>query len=54
MLLWLVVLVVPGGLLLLPALIADLRRARTSSQKVQPAADAPEPPNSEPVSPIVA
>jgi hypothetical protein len=41
--LWLAVLLVPGGLLLLPVLIADMRRGKTGKSKGAPAASQPAP-----------
>ena len=45
--LWLVVLLVPGGILLLPLLIADMRRRRVSQQNT-------EAPSNDPASPLAA
>ena len=41
--LWLAVLLVPGGLLLLPVLIADMRRGKSGKSKGAPAASQPAP-----------
>jgi hypothetical protein len=48
--LWLAVLLVPGGILLLPLVLADLRRRRVS--KVKP--ENPETPSESPVAPLAA
>jgi len=39
--LWLAVLLVPGGILLLPILIADWRRRRANKQKTEQKSEAP-------------